>query len=382
MIILTTIALLLVLALRTPLRRACGAAVAYQAWLIVPLVTVVAALPIRSMPLIQTVPALRQARMLVTRIAPPAATQIDWLLALWAAGAVALASWFVYSYVHFLRSARPLQHVGGICFSAGGAGPASMGLLRPIIVVPHDFRQRYSTDEQALILAHEQVHIVRRDALANLLQAAFQCLFWFNPLVHLAAVRFRQDQELACDAAVMARYPQRRRTYAEALLKSHVKNSPLSGAIHCHWQTSHPTKERLMQLQSTPPHPSRRLAGRCLLGLCAAGALFAALAVQAGQPAATYSVALTIDAGSVHSAPRVLAKDGQQFAVATGPWRVETTVRAAKSAGDVWIASKIYKHQKIVGTPTVLAHVGASVGVKVDDDDGQLALLMVVVQAP
>ena len=57
-------------------------------------------------------------------------------------------------------------------------------------------------------------------------------------------------------------------------------------------------------------------------------------------------------------------------------------MRAAKSAGDVWIASKIYKNDKIVGTPTVLAHVGAKVGVKVDDDDGQFALSMAVVQVP
>ena len=30
------------------------------------------------------------------------------------------------------------------------------------------------------------------------------CANWFNPLVHLAAHRLRTDQELACDATVIA----------------------------------------------------------------------------------------------------------------------------------------------------------------------------------
>ena len=112
--------------------------------------------------------------------------------------------------------------------------------------MPHDFRQRYTPAEQVLVLAHEHAHIARRDALANLLQAAFQCVFWFNPLVHVAAPRFRQDQELSCDAIVMAQHPQQRRSYAEALLKSHITH-PRQHAVSF---ATNPIKERLMQLQS------------------------------------------------------------------------------------------------------------------------------------
>ncbi len=252
-----TIALVLLLALRTPLRRAFGAAIAYQAWLLVPLVAIVACLPTRTTPTLHVAAAVRTARVLAARMVPAPSLPVDVLLAVWACGVLALAIWFIRSHRAFLRAAGPLRHAGGVYFSAGDTGPASVGLWRPKIIVPHDFRQRYAPAEQALVIAHEQVHIDRRDVWANVLQAAFQCVFWFNPLVHLAARRFPQDQELACDARVMAQHPHQRRGYAEALLKSHTA-TPLPSGIHCHWQTHHPLKERLMHLQSTVPAFSRR----------------------------------------------------------------------------------------------------------------------------
>jgi bla regulator protein BlaR1 len=376
-----TIALLLLLALRTPLRRIFGAATAYQAWLLAPLVTMVACLPTRTTPTMHVPAAVRTARGLATRMMPAPSLQVDLLLIVWACGALALAIWFIHVHRAFLRAAGPLLQAGGLRFSAGATGPASVGLWRPTIIVPHDFLQRYTAAEQALVIAHEQVHIDRRDALANLLQAAFQCVFWFNPLVHLAALRFRQDQELACDARVMAQCPGQRRAYAEALLKSHT-TKPLSSGIHCHWQSRQPIKERFMQLQSTLPAVSRRIAGRCLVGVLSAGAIFGTLAARAESAAPTYSIAMTIDAGGEHASPRVLAKGGEQFAVATGPWRIEMTVRAAKTAGEIWVVSKVYKDGAVVGAPKLLARLDGPVGVKLGSNVDPFALSMVVTQQP
>lgn len=376
-----TIALLLLLALRTPLRRVFGAATAYQAWLLAPLVTIVACLPTRTTPTMHVPAAVRTVRVLATSMMPAPSLPVDLLLIVWACGALALAIWFIHAHRTFLRAAGPLLQAGALHVSTGDTGPASVGLWRPKIIVPHDFLQRYTASEQALVIAHEQVHIDRRDALANLLQAAFQCVFWFNPLVHLAARHFRQDQELACDARVMAQYPNQRRSYAEALLKSHT-TTPLQGGIHCHWQTHHPIKERLMQLQTTVPALSRRIVGRCLVGVLAAGAVFGTLAARAEPAAPTYSIAMTIDAGGEHSSPRVLAKGGEQFAVATGPWRVEMTVRAAKTAGDIWVVGKVYKDGAVLSAPTLLARLDGPVGVKIGSNVDPFGLSMVVTQQP
>jgi beta-lactamase regulating signal transducer with metallopeptidase domain len=98
--------------------------------------------------------------------------------------------------------------------------PAAIGLLRPIIVVPSDFEQRYSDEQQALMRTHEREHIARGDLALNAIVALLRCVYWFNPLLHYAVRHYRHDQELSCDQRVIRRHPQARRAYGEAMLKT------------------------------------------------------------------------------------------------------------------------------------------------------------------
>lgn len=396
-------AVLLLLCVRIPLRQRFGATLAYLAWLIVPLVALAALLPARAAPQVLMLPALQPVQTLAAHAAPAASTgHVGALLLAWGAGAIASVLWFVHGHLDFVRRAGRLTRQGAVYLSAAGAGPASVGLLRPKIVVPHDFAGRYTAAEQALVIAHEQIHIARRDALANLAAALFQCLFWFNPLVHLGVRRMRQDQELACDAAVMARHPQRRRTYAEALLKCHTGDVGAAG-IHCHWQSPHPTKERVMSLQQALPGTLGRLTGRCLVALLAAGAFGATLGARAEQAVAlpSYSVAMAIDTTTVPGqpfrveadafetkaddggkTPRVVTAAGSPFSVASDGWRVEMTVRQAKAPDQVWLAGKVYRGEELVSTPTLLSNIGQRATIAVGDSAHPFTLSMVVTPQP
>ena len=91
---------------------------------------------------------------------------------------------------------------------------------------------------------------------------------------------------------------------------------------------------------------------------------------------------MTLDADGAQSAPRVLARGGEQFAVATGPWRIEMTVRAAPTAGNVWVAGKIYKDATVISAPTLLVRLNDSATIKVGDNSAPFALSMVVSQVP
>lgn len=398
----SSVAILLLLCLRTPLRRHFGAALAYLAWLNVPLVALSALLPARAAPQVFAL-ALQPVQALAAHALPPASGGHGHALLLaWGAGAIVSVLWFVHGHLGFVRHAGRLTRRGAVYLSAAGAGPASVGLLRPKIVLPHDFAERYTLDEQALVIAHEQVHIARRDALANLAAALFQCLFWFNPLVHLGVRRMRQDQELACDAAVMARHPQRRRTYAEALLKCYTGAASAAG-MHCHWQSTHPTKERIMSLQQTVPGTLGRLAGRCLLALLAAGAVGATVGVRAQQAttAPSYSIAMAIDTTTVPQAPfrvqadaveantgngaktpRVVTAAGSPFSVASDGWRVDMTVRPAETPDGVWLAGKVYRGEELVSTPTLLSRIGQRATIAVGDSAHPFTMSMVVTPQP
>ncbi|MEO8113983.1 MAG: M56 family metallopeptidase, partial [Phenylobacterium sp.] len=173
---------LAVLAVRLPMRRWLGPQAAYRLWAAPPLAVFATLLPARVIWVDEPVAAGGGWTAALGGTAPL-------LLALWLAGALAAVGFLWRAQAAFLAEAR-----------AGRAGPAVVGVICPRIVMPLD-DSRYTPEERALVRAHEREHIDRRDPQAGGWMAAFQCLAWFNPLVHLAVHLARLDQELACDAA-------------------------------------------------------------------------------------------------------------------------------------------------------------------------------------
>lgn len=254
-------AVALVMILRAPARRLFGPRIAYGLWLLVPLAAVGMLLPARVVTV--TVRAASAPAADASPPAPPAAALQDtaaafdpWLLAmgLWIAGALASLAWVAWRQAQFGRDVE-----------AGLAGPAAVGLLRPRVVTPSDFGRRYSPREQFVVLAHEEAHIARHDTRINALVAAARCVNWFNPTLHVLARFLRVDQELACDAQVIARHPKVRRAYAEAMLKTQLAARPLP--LGCYWlpAQAHPLAERIRLLSRAAPHPGAQALGLAML---------------------------------------------------------------------------------------------------------------------
>jgi len=279
----TSVATILALLLRKPLRHWLGARAAYAIWALVPAAAIAALIPAPTSEAI--LPVVSSAwigvpRAMATLLVPASETDASsMLLATWISGLLFAALVFTGRQARFNRFIRrrkdqPYDEVIG-------HGPAVTGLWRQRIVLPSDFRQRYDDAEQALVLAHEQVHLRRGDVHAQAFATALRCVFWFNPLLHLAVARFRFDQELACDAAVLAQYPASRRSYGAAMLKTQMAEFGLP--IGCHWQSSHPLKERIVMLKKPLPGIVRRTSGSILV---AAVILAGSYSAWAAQPAA------------------------------------------------------------------------------------------------
>jgi TonB family protein len=152
-----------------------------------------------------------------------------------------------------------------------------MGVLRPRIVLPADFLQRYDAAERALIVRHERLHIVRGDLQCNAAAALLRCVYWFNPVLHMGLRCYRHDQELACDARVLADHPASRRRYGQAMLKTQLDASPLP--VGCHWHT-HPIKERIAMLKHPAPRRWQKILSMLLLPVVLCGGGYAAWAKQ------------------------------------------------------------------------------------------------------
>jgi hypothetical protein len=101
----------------------------------------------------------------------------------------------------------------------GGGGPAVVGFLRPVLVLPQGLAGRLTPAELEAVLEHELHHARRRDNLLALPLLLAQALFWFHPLVWWLGRRLLAERERACDEAVLADGIDAE-TYARGLLEA------------------------------------------------------------------------------------------------------------------------------------------------------------------
>jgi beta-lactamase regulating signal transducer with metallopeptidase domain len=284
-------AVLLALALRGPMRAMFGARVAYALWWIVPAAVVAVMLPARTVEMAPVAAAVAPAADVVVApggAAPVAVAAVDWTglaAVLWLAGVAGMLAVLALRQRAFMASLGRLEAepgaAGVLRAEAAGIGPAIVGAVRPKLVLPKDFEARFDAVERDVVLAHERVHLTGGDARINGIVALAQCVCWFNPLAHIAAHVMRIDQELACDAAVAARYPKSRRVYAEAMLKTQI--APLGLPLGCYWPPggAHPLKLRIAMLKRELPGARRIALGAGLAALASVGT---GCVVWAAQP--------------------------------------------------------------------------------------------------
>ena len=198
--------------------------------------------------------------------------QIAWfggsaLLGLWLFGA-----WAVFT-IRLHRDRRFLGKRGGTCIYVSGAvkSPCLAGLI-PAVYLTEDVLRNDTTE---LIVRHELTHLHHLDFLWSLCRTIAVIVYWWNPLIWLAAICSKRDAELACDEAVAAKLPERERlAYARAILaQAPRKASALSLA-------GPPVKERILFLTKKQRTSVLCVILALLLVVSATGCSFAELTQQ------------------------------------------------------------------------------------------------------
>ena len=161
----------------------------------------------------------------------------------WANKAFVVASWIwvagmalliLYSIAATLRMRYSLKNATyrekSIYEAEGIATPFVFGIIRPHIYIPEYINE----DERKYVLAHEEIHIARRDYLVKILAYLVVCLHWFNPLVWVAFILMENDMEMSCDEAVLRKLGEGvKKEYSHSLLSLSVErklfqSSPLA----------------------------------------------------------------------------------------------------------------------------------------------------------
>lgn len=143
---------------------------------------------------------------------------------IWILGVMSLC---VYSYCIYIRIKRKLKSSylfhDAIYISDYIAIPFVCGFLHPKIYVPDSLQGEESVE---YVIAHEQVHIQRKDHMMKPITFVIACIHWFNPLVWIAYAMLSKDIEMACDEKVIQTMNgAKRKAYASALLTMSTNQS-------------------------------------------------------------------------------------------------------------------------------------------------------------
>jgi beta-lactamase regulating signal transducer with metallopeptidase domain len=80
--------------------------------------------------------------------------------------------------------------------------PMTWGVFHPVVLLPAE-SDGWEAERRRVVLAHELAHVGRWDAATQWIAHLALVVFWFNPLVWVAARKLREEREHACDDAVL-----------------------------------------------------------------------------------------------------------------------------------------------------------------------------------
>lgn len=376
--------LLLTLLLRASWRRLFGARAVYPLWLFAPLSAAASLLPsggVELAPIRELVTSGRVEFPLVIAapvVDRPALWCIAWLLG---SGVIALA--FLIAHWRLARQWRlaPRQadpRCPRLPIVRANFGPALVGLWQPVLVLPRDFEDRYERRQQALVFAHESAHAAAGDLRIRTLMLLLAIGQWWNPLGWFALGKLIEDQELACDAQVIAANPDERASYARTLTAAVLDSSiaPLMCSLH----QSHPLLRRIAMLNRSTPSSRRRLCASLLTLLLALAMSAVVWAADAAAPTgvdsqspSSYRVAvdLSVDAGPQRSYALV-DRGGNRMQSTIDDGRdvigIEVVVHETAIAGQVLLAMKLSRDGTTIGEPKLALMLNQGGRVEIGED--------------
>jgi beta-lactamase regulating signal transducer with metallopeptidase domain len=174
-------------------------------------------------------------------------------------------------YVNETAALLGIQRSVQLLVTAKAVSVQVSGWLRPVIILPLATLNSLSVPQMEAVLLHELVHIRQHDYLVNLLLAACDWFFFFNPFLRLFTQAIRREREFRCDDMVLQfRYPAP--DYAEALLQlARTQSNQLKYALPATGNGDQQLLQRVQRMLGLPQEPGKqRYAGALIALLIAA----------------------------------------------------------------------------------------------------------------
>lgn len=120
----------------------------------------------------------------------------------------------------------PLVQTGAI------TSPSLYGVFCPKVLLPMGTLEEFNEEQLDYVFVHELLHFKRKDMAVNWLTQVLLIIHWFNPLLWYSFYKFREDQEIACDAITLEKIgADYAKEYAYTLIKLAERNTRLPRII-------------------------------------------------------------------------------------------------------------------------------------------------------
>lgn len=147
-----------------------------------------------------------------------------WIPLTWILGLLSVLAWMIAGRIGLRRLARnaiPLdapewrrlvdderaragvERAVLVLSSSQVSTPLAWGARSPKILLPAESAD-WKPEHRAVVLRHELAHIARGDAMTQIVAGLTCAVYWFHPLVWVAARKLRAEQERACDDRVLS----------------------------------------------------------------------------------------------------------------------------------------------------------------------------------
>lgn len=140
--------------------------------------------------------------------------------------------------------------------------PATIGYLKPVILIPAAAVTNLTPQQLESILLHELAHIRRNDYLINLVINFIKAILYFNPFVKAFVRIIEKDREKSCDEMVL-QFQYNSKDYAAALLTLEKDQQQKALAIAASGRTTDLINrvELILGINRQPFFPLYKLAG-------------------------------------------------------------------------------------------------------------------------
>jgi TonB family protein len=230
-------------------------------------------------------------------------------LAVLAAGAAARLGLLAVGLVRlrgYRRRSRPLEPApswsteADLRLSAEVSSPVTFGARRPVVLLPAGFPHLDSRLQEA-ILAHECLHVRRRDWVYMVVEELVRAVFWFHPAIWWLLSEIQLAREQAVDRAAVE-MTQQREEYVDALLAIAGARPQMDLAPAPLFLRRRHLKHRVISIVEKEVRMSKtRLAGALAAAVCILAAacwmVTSAFPLQAAPQVVTDGSGVSVDVG-------------------------------------------------------------------------------------